>query len=107
MTINHPPKTDFTIDADMVKHVAFLVRLGIRGEEAQAFSHQFTEIIDYFHLLNEVDTSDVPPASETSSTRSVMREDEVRPSMLREDFLKNVPHPEGAFVRVPQVFGEE
>ena len=107
MTIRHPPKTDFTIDADMVKHVAFLVRLGILEEEAQAFSHQFTEIIDYFHLLNEVDTSDVPPASETSSTRNVMRADEVRPSMPREDFLKNVPHPEGAFVKVPQVFGEE
>ena len=115
MTIKHPPKTDFTIDADMVKHVAFLVRLGITEEEATAFSPQLAAIIDYFHLLNEVDTSDVPPASETSSTRNVMpkvpalsvRADEVRPSMPREDFLKNVPHPEGAFVKVPQVFGEE
>ena len=107
MTTKHPPKTDFTIDADMVKHVAFLVRLGITEEEATAFSPQLAAIIDYFHLLNEVDTSDVPPASETSSTRNVMRADEVRPSMPREDFLKNVPHPEGAFVKVPQVFGEE
>jgi len=133
----------FTIDAAMVKHVAYLVRLGILEEEAQAFSHQFTDIIDYFHLLNEVNTDEVPPASEISSTRSVMpkvplevppevpvprsgrepagakrpaaapsaalsvRADEVRPSMPREDFLKNVPRVEGAFVRVPQVFGEE
>jgi Asp-tRNA(Asn)/Glu-tRNA(Gln) amidotransferase C subunit len=36
-----------------------------------------------------------------------MRPDEVRPSMPRQDFMKNVPHPDGAFVQVPQVFGEE
>ena len=107
MTPQESSKSDFTIDADMVKHVAFLVRLGILEEEAQAFSHQFTAIIDYFHLLNEVDTQAVKPASETSNTRSVMRPDEVRPSMPRQDFMKNVPHPDGAFVQVPQVFGEE
>ena len=107
MTIDRPPKTDFSIDAEMVKHVAFLVRLGIQEEEAREFGHQFTAIIDYFHLLNEVDTENVAPASETSNTRSVMRADEVRPSMPRQDFMKNVPHQEGAFVRVPLVFDEE
>jgi aspartyl-tRNA(Asn)/glutamyl-tRNA(Gln) amidotransferase subunit C len=105
--MDNPPKTTFTIDADMVKHVAFLVRLGIEEEEAQAFSHQFTSIIDYFRLLNEVDTEDVPPACETSNTRGGMRPDEVRPSMPRQDFLKNVPHRTGDYVQVPQVFGEE
>ncbi|MGD0751078.1 MAG: Asp-tRNA(Asn)/Glu-tRNA(Gln) amidotransferase subunit GatC [Anaerolineales bacterium] len=107
MTPQEPAKTDFTIDADMVKHVAFLVRLGILEEEAQAFSHQFTAIIDYFHLLNEVDTQNVKPACETSSTQNVMRPDELRPSMSRQDFMKNVPHQDGAFVQVPLVFGEE
>ena len=107
MTTDRPSQTAFTIDADMVKHVAFLVRLGIQEEEAQAFSHQFSAISDYFNLLNEVDTQNVTPACETSNTHSVMREDEVRPSMPREDFLKNVPHREGDYVQVPLVFGEE
>jgi aspartyl-tRNA(Asn)/glutamyl-tRNA(Gln) amidotransferase subunit C len=107
MTPSESNKPDFSIDADMVKHVAFLVRLGIQDEEAQAFSHQFSAIIDYFHLLNEVDTGDVPPACETSNTRSVMRPDVIKPSMPREDFLKNVPHREGDYVQVPLVFGEE
>jgi aspartyl-tRNA(Asn)/glutamyl-tRNA(Gln) amidotransferase subunit C len=107
MPTDRPPKTAFTIDAEMVKHVAYLVRLGIQEEEAQAFSHQFTAIIDYFHLLNEVDTNDVTPASEASSTRNVLREDEVGPSMPREAFLKNVPQTDGDYVQVPLVFGEE
>jgi aspartyl-tRNA(Asn)/glutamyl-tRNA(Gln) amidotransferase subunit C len=102
---NPPPS--FNIDTAMVKHVAFLVRLGIREEEAQAFSHQFTSIIDYFHLLNEVDTGDVLPGSEKTDTHNVMRPDEVQPSMPREDFLKNVPHRDGDQVKVPQVFDQE
>ena len=106
MTPQEPAKT-FTIDADMVKHVAYLVKLGIKEEDAQAFSHQFTAIIDYFHLLNEVDTEKVTPACETSNTRNVMREDIVQPSMPHADFLKNVPHQDGSTVQVPLVFGEE
>jgi len=107
MIPQEPAKTGFTIDADMVNHVAFLVRLGILEEEAQAFSYQFTAIIDYFHMLNEVDTQDVKPACETSSTHNVMRPDELQPSMPRQDFMKNVPHLDGAFVQVPLVFDEE
>jgi aspartyl-tRNA(Asn)/glutamyl-tRNA(Gln) amidotransferase subunit C len=96
-----------SIDAAMVKHVAYLVRLGIKEDEAREFSSQFTAIIDYFRLLNEVDTNFVTPASEASSTRNVLREDEVQESMPREDFLKNVPHQDGDYVQVPLVFGEE
>lgn len=107
MTPTDSSKPSFSIDADMVKHVALLVRLGIQDEEAQAFSHQFSSIIDYFHLLNEVDTENVAPACETSNTQSVMRPDEVHPSMPREDFLKNVPRRAGDYVQVPLVFGEE
>ena len=106
MTPPEPAKT-FSIDADMVKHVAYLVRLGIQEEQARAFSHQFTAIIEYFHLLNEVDTDKISPACETSNTRNVMRADEVQPSMPRPDFLQNVPRQDGEFVQVPLVFGEE
>jgi aspartyl-tRNA(Asn)/glutamyl-tRNA(Gln) amidotransferase subunit C len=101
------PNTYSTFDAAMVKHVAYLVRLGIREEEAQEFSDTFTTIIEYFRLLNEVDTENVAPACETSNNLSVMRADEVRPSMPREDFLKNVPGCDGDFVQVPLIFGEE
>jgi aspartyl-tRNA(Asn)/glutamyl-tRNA(Gln) amidotransferase subunit C len=107
MTANQKSQNTFKIDVDMVKHVAFLVRLGISDQEAQAFSKQFTSIIDYFHLLNEVDTSQTPSAAQAGGAQSVMREDEIRLSMPREDFLKNVPQREGGFVKVPLVLGEE
>jgi aspartyl-tRNA(Asn)/glutamyl-tRNA(Gln) amidotransferase subunit C len=95
------------IDADMVKHVAQLVRLGISEEEAQKFSGQFSSIIDYFNMLNEVDTENVPPASDIANNTNVLREDAVKLSMSREEFLKNAPRSERGYVKVPSVLGDE
>ncbi|HEY2980639.1 MAG TPA: Asp-tRNA(Asn)/Glu-tRNA(Gln) amidotransferase subunit GatC [Anaerolineales bacterium] len=106
MTKRTQSENEPKIDAELVKHVAFLVRLGISEEEAQTFSRQFTSILDYFHLLNEVDTSDVTSAA-TTHAENTLREDEVTPSMSREDFLKNAPRREGGFVKVPLVLGDD
>ncbi len=107
MTTGSKTPNTFKIDVDMVKHVAFLVRLGISEEEAQAFSKQFTSIIDYFHLLNEVDTSQTPSAAQLTQSENVLREDQAAPSMSRDEFLQNVPRREGGFVKVPLVLGDE
>ena len=96
-----------TIDTKTVKHVAHLVRLGISEEEAQKFSGQFSSIIDYFNMLNEVDTENVPPASDITNNTNVLREDAARLSMSREEFLNNAPQSERGYVKVPTVLGDE
>ena len=96
-----------TIDTKAVKHIAYLVRLGISEEEAQKFSGQFSSIIDYFNMLNEVDTENVPPASDIANAENVLREDVVKPSMSREEFLKNAPQSELGYIKVPTVLGDE
>src|SRR5688572_27350038 len=95
------------IDTKTVKHVAHLVRLGISEEEAQKFSGQFTSIIEYFNMLNEVDTENVIPASDIANAQNVLREDVVQPSMDREEFLKNAPQSERGYIKVPTVLGDE
>lgn len=96
-----------TIDNKTVEHMAYLVRLGITEEEAQKFSGQFTSIIDYFNMLNEVDTGDVPPASDIANVKNILREDVVQPSMSREELLKNAPQSERGYVKVPTVLDIE
>jgi aspartyl-tRNA(Asn)/glutamyl-tRNA(Gln) amidotransferase subunit C len=96
-----------TIDTKTVKHVAQLVRLGISEEEAQKFSGQFSSIIEYFNMLNEVDTENVIPASDVANAENVLREDEVKPSMDRDEFLKNAPQSERGYIKVPTVLGDE
>jgi len=71
------------------------------------FSGQFSSIIDYFNMLNEVDTENVPPASDIANAENVLREDVVKPSMSREEFLKNAPKSERGYVKVPTVLGDE
>jgi len=90
-----------------VEHIATLVRLGISEEEAQTFSRQFSSIIDYFNMLNEVDTTDIPPASDIANAENVLREDVVQPSMSHEEFIKNAPKSERGYVKVPTVLGDE
>jgi len=96
-----------TIDNKTVKHIAALVRLGISEEEAEKFSGQFSSIIDYFNMLNEVETENVPPASDIANAENVLREDVVLPSMSHEEFIKNAPNSERGYVKVPTVLGDE
>ncbi|MCE9646332.1 MAG: Asp-tRNA(Asn)/Glu-tRNA(Gln) amidotransferase subunit GatC [Chloroflexi bacterium] len=96
-----------TIDTKTVKNVAHLVRLGISEEEAQKFSGQFSTIIDYFDMLNEADTENVPPASDITTNTNVLREDVAKVSMSREEFLKNAPRSERGYLKVPTVLGDE
>ena len=96
-----------TIDTKTVKHIATLVRLGISEDEAEKFSGQFSSIIDYFNMLNEVDTENVPPASDIANAENVLREDVVKPSMSHEEFIKNAPKSERGYVKVLTVLGEE
>jgi aspartyl-tRNA(Asn)/glutamyl-tRNA(Gln) amidotransferase subunit C len=102
-TDSQPPR----FDIDLVKHIAFLVRLGISEEEAQVFGQQFETIIEYFNLLNEADLAGIDPAGQAMQTINLMREDEVQPSLPRDAALANAPEHDGVYVKVPAVTGVE
>lgn len=89
-----------SIDIETVKHIANLIRLKISDKEAVLFNHQFSQIIDYFQLLNSIDTKDVLPANEISPITNIFREDEEHTSMSQDEFLKNTPTNDGHYVIV-------
>jgi aspartyl-tRNA(Asn)/glutamyl-tRNA(Gln) amidotransferase subunit C len=91
-----------SIDIDTVRHIADLIRLKLEEEEAVLFTQQFSQIIDYFQILNEIDTRDVLPANEISPIRNIYRDDEEHSSMSRDEFLNNVPMNDGQLVIVPR-----
>ena len=92
-----------TIDFSTAKYVADLGRLGISEEEAQKFSGQLSSIIDYFNILNEVDTENVPPAYLDSGRNGAMREDEVDQPVTTDEFLANAPESKDGYVVIPRV----
>lgn len=100
-------KMPASIEIGTVRYIADLIRLRIDEDDAKLFSQQFSQIIEYFQLLNEIDTDGVNPANEDWPIHNVFREDEVQPSMSREEFLRNAPWSEGVYVKVPQIFNEK
>ncbi|KQL45104.1 Asp-tRNA(Asn)/Glu-tRNA(Gln) amidotransferase subunit GatC [Brevibacillus choshinensis] len=87
-----------------VEHVANLARLQLTEEEAERYTKDLNAILEFAAKLNELDTSNVAPTSHATDVKNVMREDVNRPSLPREEVLKNAPdHEEGQF-KVPAVF---
>ncbi|MBU9722846.1 MULTISPECIES: Asp-tRNA(Asn)/Glu-tRNA(Gln) amidotransferase subunit GatC [Bacillaceae] len=91
------------ITKEKVKHVANLARLEFSEDEMDMFTKQLDDIITYAEQLNELDTTNVKPTSHVLDVINVVREDEVRPSLDREDTLKNAPDHEDGQIKVPSV----
>ncbi len=93
-----------SIDKDMVLHVAHLSRLELNDAELKGYSGELASILSYISKLNEVDTKNVVPTSHALPTlKNVFRKDILKPSLEKEDVLKNAPEPDGDFFRVPQI----
>lgn len=92
-----------SITPEEVAKVARLARLELGPDEVTAMTGQLARILEYVDKLRELDTTGVTPASHALAVVNAFREDEVRPSLPREEALANAPLAnEEAFV-VPRV----
>jgi aspartyl-tRNA(Asn)/glutamyl-tRNA(Gln) amidotransferase subunit C len=89
-----------------VRHVAHLARLRLSDEELAQMRIDLSHILDHIDMLKEVDVSDVPPTAQVTDLVNVMREDETRPSLPREDVLANAPEQHDGMFRVKAIFEE-
>jgi aspartyl-tRNA(Asn)/glutamyl-tRNA(Gln) amidotransferase subunit C len=86
-----------------VEHVARLARLELTEEEKERMTAQLDSILGYIDKLNQLDTSVVEPTTTVIPMVSVMRDDEVRPSLKQAEALANAPDREGVLFRVPRI----
>ena len=92
-----------SLTREEVLHIAQLAHLGLSEDEVPKFQEQLSEILDHFEALRALDTEGVPPTSHPLPLESVMREDEVAPSLPVEDVLANAPNVEDDLFRVRAV----
>lgn len=92
-----------TLTLEEVEHIAELARLSLSAEEKARYREQLSEILDYAARLQSLDTGGIPPTSSVLPARSVLREDEPRPGLSREELLRNAPDAENNQMRVPPV----
>jgi aspartyl-tRNA(Asn)/glutamyl-tRNA(Gln) amidotransferase subunit C len=93
-------------EADIEK-IAQLAHLEISREDVLIFAPQIAEIVAYVEQLNEIDTSNVEPATggltaESERTDSA-REDAVVPSLGQKVALAEAPDPAAGHFRVPKI----
>ena len=91
------------ITKEQVEHVAKLARLSLTEEEKELYTKQLSKILDYIDQLNKVNTEGIEPMTQPIPTVNVMREDIVKKEFKKEALLKNAPHEEYGFFRVPRI----
>ena len=86
-----------------VEHLSRLARLALTPDETERFGAQLGKILEYVEALNGLDTTGVEPTSHVLDIQNVVREDEIRPSLARDEALANAPDGTGQFYRVPKI----
>jgi len=89
-----------------VDHVASLARLALTDDEADALTHDLGVILEHAARVEALDTDGVPPTAHPLPLRNVLRADEVRPGVDRDEVLAQAPATEDGRFRVPPVLGE-
>jgi aspartyl-tRNA(Asn)/glutamyl-tRNA(Gln) amidotransferase subunit C len=99
-----------------VLYVADLAHLELSDDERVRMLKDLNSILGYIERLNQLDTSNVKPmaqvaarcgvgqdAGEAQVFADVMRPDEPRPCLPRQEALGNAPETDGTFFKVPKV----
>jgi aspartyl-tRNA(Asn)/glutamyl-tRNA(Gln) amidotransferase subunit C len=95
------------ITRDEVAHLARLARLAVTEEELDVFAGQLHVILGAVARVQEVAAADIPPTSHAVPLTNVMRPDEVRPCLDRDEVLAAAPAAEDGRFRVPRILDEE
>ena len=87
----------------LIENLANLARLQFDDEEKEEIKKDLQRMISFVEKLNELNTDGVEPLLHMTDEINVLREDEVRGSVSREDALSNSPMADEAFFKVPKV----
>ena len=90
----------------MITELANLARLEFSEQERSGIKKDLEKMISFVEKLNELDTTGVPPLLHMSTNLNVLREDEVKGSVSREEALRNAPDQDGIFFKVPKVIAK-
>lgn len=87
----------------MVEKLAHLARLRFDKTEKEEIKHDLQRMIAFADKLNELDLEGVEPLLHMSDEVNVLRADEVKGSISRDEALENAPLHDDKFFKVPKV----
>jgi aspartyl-tRNA(Asn)/glutamyl-tRNA(Gln) amidotransferase subunit C len=89
-----------------VHRISLLARLRLNDAEADRLAAELTQVVDYFHQLDQLDTSQVAPMAHAIDLHNVLAADQLQASLERELALANAPKHDDECYRVPAVLGD-
>ena len=95
------------LSPEVVAHVAQLARLDLTAEELALFTGQLAAVLDHAADVEALDLADVPPTAHPLSIFNVLRADEPRPCLDRDEVLAMAPSTEDGRFRVPRIMSEQ
>ena len=91
------------ISEDDVRYVAKLARLHIEQDEAVRMTGELAKILAHVDKMSELELAGVPPTAHVLDVVNVTRDDRERPSLGRDDALRNAPAVSDDCFRVPRM----
>lgn len=91
------------VNDELVDKLAHLARLKFGASEKEEIKNDLQKMIAFVEKLNELDTTNVEPLLHMTSEVNVLREDEIKGSISREEALENAPQHNEKFFIVPKV----
>tara|TARA_Y100000994_G_scaffold180906_1_gene149818 strand:+ start:191 stop:499 length:309 start_codon:yes stop_codon:yes gene_type:complete len=92
-----------TITKDTIRKISNLAKISIADQEVEKLESEISSIIRWVEALNEVDTDNIDPMSNSLTGVLRMREDLVTDGNKVSDILSNSPVDDENFFVVPKV----
>ena len=91
------------LDTNTINKIAKLARIKLSEQESKDLLKDMNSILDWVEQLNEVNTENVEPLSNISSSILPKREDVSKDTNSSEEILENAPDKLEGFFAVPKV----
>ncbi len=91
------------ITPDEVRRIAALANIGLNEDEIEPITLELGRIVQFIEQLQQVDTTGVVPTDQVTGLVDVLRPDEVRSGLTREQLLANAPDQQDGFFKVKRV----
>jgi aspartyl-tRNA(Asn)/glutamyl-tRNA(Gln) amidotransferase subunit C len=91
------------VNDELINHLAHLAKLEFEAGEKDAIKADLEKIIGFCEQLNQVDTEGVEPLIYMTEDTNVLRNDEVKGHLTKEEALLNAPKKDSDYFRAPKV----
>lgn len=90
------------IKEDVLK-IAEIAHLTLTEDEVVEFTSDLEQMVAFAGQLGELDTTSVEASKDEPSLFNVLRKDELKPSMDKDELLANAPQSKNGCFFVPQI----